>query len=38
MCIISTILYSIELDYPQGGKLFSKQPGRAARVAKGSGT
>nr|Q8MZJ6.1 RecName: Full=Signal recognition particle subunit SRP54; AltName: Full=Signal recognition particle 54 kDa protein [Geodia cydonium]AAM23234.1 signal recognition particle 54 kD protein [Geodia cydonium] len=27
-----------ELDHPNGAKLFSKQPGRAARVARGSGT
>ena len=26
-----------ELDHPNGAKLFSKQPGRAARVARGSG-
>ncbi|CAI8024514.1 Signal recognition particle 54 kDa protein [Geodia barretti] len=27
-----------ELDHPNGAKLFSKQPGRSARVARGSGT
>lgn len=27
-----------ELDHPQGAKLFRLQPGRAARVARGSGT
>ena len=26
-----------ELDHPNGAKLFSKQPGRSARVARGSG-
>ena len=38
---IMTIMDSMndhELDNPNGGKLFSKQPGRIGRVARGSGT
>ena len=38
---IMTIMDSMndqELDNPSGGKLFSKQPGRITRVARGSGT
>lgn len=32
------MLYLTELDNPNGAKLFSKQPTRTARVARGSGT
>ena len=29
---------TIELDHPQGAKIFRQQPGRVQRVARGSGT
>ena len=32
------MLLQIELDNPNGSKLFSKQPSRTQRVARGSGT
>jgi len=29
--------FSLELDSPNGAKLFTKQPGRLTRIARGSG-
>ena len=31
------VLFVSELDSPNGAKLFSRQPGRSTRVARGSG-
>lgn len=36
MLYIFTLLF-LELDNPNGAKLFSRQPGRATRVARGAG-
>lgn len=33
----NTYLYFSELDSPNGAKLFTKQPGRLTRIARGSG-
>ena len=32
-----TAIFSTELDSPNGAKLFTKQPGRLTRIARGSG-
>ena len=38
ICLHLIILVCIsELDHPQGAKLFSRQPGRSVRVARGAG-
>jgi signal recognition particle GTPase len=37
LCICTSNSSLLELDHPQGAKLFTRQPGRSVRVARGAG-